>query len=83
MPAYRTTGTGLLIPEEPKIACSICGTEYPVKAQGSFQRHVEECYRENEEALQTEIVERETPILDHDTEREEWTRRRGKYDGEA
>jgi hypothetical protein len=56
------------------MSCSICGQEIP---KPQFASHAEHCYRENEEMIRREAAQQVEPMFDHDTELQDWMKRRG------
>ena len=62
-----------MTPGIPAINCSICGEDIPSTA---FNSHVEPCYRRHEDKIQAEAELQSQPTFDHDTELQEWMKRR-------
>jgi len=73
--SYQQTANGIFVPGSPGINCSICGEDIPKPA---FASHVEHCYSQHESKIQAEAELQSNPIFDHDTELQDWMKRKGQ-----
>lgn len=75
MSATYQTKSGLYIPGAAGVTCSMCGEVIPGPA---FASHAEECYRANEGEIQREAAQQLEPVLDHDTEFQQYVKQNGR-----